>query len=375
MLERLKFEDSIFYIDINGVDESRIIDFFNEWGLKYNENIKKIDGKLLLDGGVLEKNNFFPFYNSAEDFWHAIEKKKNKPSKYYIINNDLDPKELDQKVEYFFDVKGILREICQVENPDGISNFIFFTTKESYLKRIEIKGSLKYESLLKLEFTEDNLRLAKKILDITKNSEDVHANERMHILRESLGDVYKIEENRNILFLLNKIKDFYKEYTERYNLYVSKFSINKIISEIENERVGMICKIQDYLISQQTKSFAIPGASVAIMAIFRFAQNTFDYLVLYLAFLLSSWMICSINSGAIKQISILLTEFNKIMSKYSDIEKGFEDINREINKSKEDLKKLAENAKSKIEMLTNISILSCVFIFIVVIEKSELFTK
>ena len=375
MIERLNYEDQTFYLDVEGVKEAEIVDFFKVWGLEYNGSSQIFGKKLLIDGSTVKQGGFFPFFNDEENFWHAVSKKKNKPNRYYILNKKFDENVFDQKIDYYFNVKSILREICQVENSDKINSFIFFTTKESFLKRIEINGSLSFEEIVEVDSNEEILNLANKILDITKNKDDVHSNERMHILRESLGEIFKAEDNRNIKFIIKRIKDFHKEYTERYNLYVSKFSINKIISEIENERVGMTCKIQDYLINQQTKAFAIPGASVALMAILRFANNTFDYLVLYLAYLLSSWMIYSINEGAIKQISLLLTEFNKTMSKYDDIEKGFEDINSEIIESKEQLKSLANNAQSKIEILTYISILSCIFMLIVVIEKSAYFTK
>src|SRR5690606_38577851 len=108
------------------------------------------------------------------------------------------------------------------------------------------------------------------------DTDDVHAAERQHVMRETLLEMLSGEESTTINKLMEKTKDFSRKYHDRYKVYVSSFSINKIISDIEIERINYLSKVHDSLISQQGKAFAIPGVMIAIGAVLRFSGSTWD---------------------------------------------------------------------------------------------------
>ena len=57
-------------------------------------------------------------------------------------------------------------------------------------------------------------------------------------MRETLTDFLKDEKDCSILAIMASISIFYKKYNERYKVYVSKFSVNKILTEIESDCVS-----------------------------------------------------------------------------------------------------------------------------------------
>jgi hypothetical protein len=171
------------------------------------------------------------------------------------------------------------------------------------------------------------------------------------------------------MFSLGK---FYQGYTERYKVYVSKFSVNKILAGIESERVGFLCKVQDAIMAQQTKAFAIPGGVIAVGAILKSTTTGWDLFVVFVGLLISTWMIASLNNNVIGHIDLLGEEFEQSVSKYDDVVVGIDEIQEEINSSRSKLSNSSSAAKSRLRTLTRISWLILVLVSLVLFERANL---
>ena len=218
------------------------------------------------------------------------------------------------------------------------------------------------DELLAIEVDDKGVKHAQTMHAAAMADEDVHCEERRHVMRETLTDFLKEEKNCNIRTIMASISIFYKKYNERYKVYVSKFSVNKILTEIESDCVSFLGKVQDAIIAQQTKAFAVPGGIVAVGAILKPAITAWDYLVILVGLIISTWMITSLNNNVISHINLLSDEFERSTKKYDDIVVGVEDIQEKIEDSRKKLLTASDSANSKLNGLTRI----CWLIFILV---------
>jgi len=266
----------------------------------------------------------------------------------------------------------MLKGLCHHEGDDAQPmKYVFFSSKESYLTKLEIPYAMGIDDLLSIDIDDLAISRAETLKSAVHQDDDVHCDERKHVMREALVDFFKDEENRNFGFLMSGIKKFYKTYTERYKVYVSKFSVNKILSEIESERVSFLCKIQDAIMSQQTKAFAIPGGVVAVGAILRFSKNSWDFLIIFTGLLITTWMVSSLNRNVAGHIDLLREEFKKSVSKYDDVVVGIEDVKAEIERSRTKLDTSSIDAKKKLSSLTRISWMILALVTLLLVERSE----
>ncbi|WP_350304891.1 hypothetical protein [Photorhabdus viridis] len=70
-----------------------------------------------------------------------------------------------------------------------------------------------------------------KVLSI----DDAQSPERISIMKSALLDILNEDEQKNIVSILMKHAKFYKRYNELLDLYTKRFSVNKILSEIEQK--------------------------------------------------------------------------------------------------------------------------------------------
>ena len=220
-----------------------------------------------------------------------------------------------------------------------------------------------------IEVDDKGLKHAQTMHAAAMADEDVHCEERRHVMRETLTDFLKDEKDCNIRTIMASISPFYKKYNERYKVYVSKFSVNKILTEIESDCLTFLGKVQDAIIAQQTKAFAVPGGIVAVGAILKPATTAWDYLVILVGLIISTWMITSLNNNVISHINLLSDEFKRSTKKYDDIVVGVEDIQEQIEESRKKVLTSSELASSKLNGLTRVCWLILILVSLILLKR------
>lgn len=210
---------------------------------------------------------------------------------------------------------------------------------------------------------------AQKLHTAVMADEDVHCEERRHVMRETLTDLLKDEKDCNLRLLMDSVPKLYKKYNERYKVYVSKFSVNKILTEIESDCVSFLGKVQDAIVAQQTKAFAVPGGIIAAGAILKPATTSWDYLVILLGLIISTWMIVSLNKNVVSHINLLVEEFDRSTKKYDEIVVGVEEIKDKIEDSRVKLSGSSESAKSKLGILNRVCCLVFVLVSLILLKR------
>lgn len=374
MLDRISLDDDQLVLNAESLDDADINEFLTRHGCERPELLDRIGNHIFLFSSEAWTDRYIPFFINAESLWHAVRAKATKPEHHYVVG--MDPQEmasLELRLDVYFSLRSMLKSLCHHEGDDTQPmKYVFFSSKEAFLTKLEIRYALSCSELMSIDVDEGEARRAKTLELAVGQEDDVHCDERRHVMREALIDFFKDEDSRNINFLMSALSKFYQGYTERYKVYVSKFSVNKILAGIESERVGFLCKVQDAIMAQQTKAFAIPGGVVAVGAILKSTTTGWDFLVVFIGLLISTWMIASLNSNVIGHIDLLGEEFEQSVSKYDDVVVGIDEIKEEINRSRSKLSGSSSTAKSRLRTLTRISWLILVLVSLVLFERANL---
>lgn len=370
MFEKVFFDGDQLVLDVSGVQLADVYCFLKGVGCSEPERLERFDNLLMLNSPVFWEDRFVPFYENIEDLWTALRPMPKEPAHYYLTNVSSGVMEsVRVRVRYYFILRMILVELSH--HSEGMK-YIFFSTKESHLVKFEISFALdskQFESLVV-----DEAAFAKAV--VLKDSvalPDVHCSERRHVMREALLDFLKDESTRNIMFLMRGILEFYTAYENRYRVYVSKFSVNKILSEIEVGRVAFLCKVQDAVLSQQAKAFAVPGAIVAVGAILKSFDSPLELFLVFIGMLFSTWMVASLNKSVEAQVYLLGDEFKQSFRKYDDIVTGVDDVKDEISRSACALESSLKQTRAKLNSLTFVSWFALVFVSFVILCRAGVF--
>lgn len=328
---------------------------------------------------LLQSNNdawrdrFVPFSTSKDELWNRLRSQKKKPEHFYLIGDD-NHENFKKRVEFFFSWKSVLEDLSYHEGGKESSHkFIYFLSKDSQLKKFEISYFLSCKELESILFSDEDMESISRLESSLLDKADVHAIERQHVMREALLEMLSGAEVISIKELMGRTAEFSKNYDSRYKIYVSKFSVNKTISEIESERINYLSKIQDSIMSQQGKAFAIPGVMIAIGALLRFAGNAWDFILVALGMLISTWMVTAQNKSTQKYLDFLWAQIKHSFKKYDDIIIGLEEIKTAINESDSLLKKSIKNAKKSLDALTTVSWAIFAVVCVIISIRSNLF--
>ncbi|MBI6852237.1 hypothetical protein YA0002_05620 [Pseudomonas cichorii] len=364
MFDRISQDDDQLILNAQSLDMGEVHAFLKAYGCHTPENLDLIGTDLYLWESSVWDNGYVPFFASAEAMWHTIRTRSKRPEHVYIIDMDDDQQaSVSRRLDLYFLLRDTLKTLCHSEGDERQPHkYIFFSSKESLLTKLEISYLMNCDELLAIDVSEKDLKDAQTMQSAVMADEDVHCEERRHVMRETLTDFLKDEKDCNIGLIMASVSKFYKKFNERYKVYASKFSVNKILTEIESDCVNFLGKVQEAIMAQQTKAFAVPGGIVAVGAILKPATTVWDYLVILVGLIISTWMIVSLNKNVISHINLLTEEFERSTKKYDDIVVGVEDIQEKIEESRKKLSASSKSAKSKLGVLTRV----CCLIFILV---------
>ncbi|MCV4268245.1 hypothetical protein [Pseudomonas capsici] len=364
MLDRISLDDDQLILNAQSLDMEEVYTFLKAYGCHTPENLDLIGTDLYLWESSVWDNGYVPFFASAEAMWHTIRTRSKRPEHFYIIGmDDNQQTSVSRLLDLYFLLRDTLKTLSHSEGDDRQAHkYIFFSSKESLLTKLEISYLMTCDELLAIDVSEKDLKDAQTMHSAMMADEDVHCEERRHVMRETLTDFLKDEKECNIGLIMASVSKFYKKFNERYKVYVSKFSVNKILTEIESDCVNFLGKVQEAIMAQQTKAFAVPGGIVAVGAILKPATTAWDYLVILVGLIISTWMIVSLNKNVVSHINLLTEEFERSTKKYDDIVVGVEDIQEKIEESRKKLSASSKSANSKLGVLTRV----CCLIFILV---------
>lgn len=148
----------------------------------------------------------------------------------------------------------------------------------------------------------------------TLTSGDLHSYERRLVMRSSLVETYTESENKND-FLSSLLKDpclFWETFSVNYEVYINKYSINKIIYEVESQKLDFLSKLNNLIQENQTKSLTIPAVLVSTAIIKGWSLSAL--LLIFVAMLLTSAVVFIGIHNSRKSLNDIMESANRTLT-------------------------------------------------------------
>ncbi|MGM7834260.1 hypothetical protein ACS8A1_23815 [Yersinia enterocolitica] len=94
---------------------------------------------------------------------------------------------------------------------------------------------------------------------------DIHAYERRLVMRSSLLELYNESQDKSNLLaeIICHPDVFWETFSANYEVYISKFSLDKVIYEVESQKLDFLDKLNKLIQEHQAKSLTIPAVLIS----------------------------------------------------------------------------------------------------------------
>lgn len=240
-----------------------------------------------------------PIYSSWESLFNEVTTCYAVPEYFYVVDESQTDKTAQRNremLEIFCDFRRLLSDIADHCEPKsgpgkGSQNVLFLIEVESNVKRYEFSPVITWAQLE----TIDSIGNARLALDKIKQSialDDSQDIERRSSLRSAFNEMAgACTVDRDIFpTILFDLPKLYKKYKEHHEIFVHKFSVNKILQEISQQDLAYTSKINEITASAQGKALTIPAALVAIGALMKI-DAMIDGITVIIGMLITSFIV------------------------------------------------------------------------------------
>ncbi|QLQ98875.1 hypothetical protein H0910_07500 [Providencia alcalifaciens] len=231
--------------------------------------------------------------------------------------------------------------ILYMPNDDGGKELVV-TINESldFVKKINYK--------IDSNLSADNIL---KVLDIN----DAQSTERESIMRTAIFELIKDNENKSLISVIDAGDKIYVRYQNLLELYTKRFSVNKILSELEQKQLEYTTKINDFVSSSQNKAFAIPGALIAVGGLAK-SGGFFDSVLIFIGLYLIYRVTYISNEILLDSYESLKNSLNDLIKRYSKFDEGIE-VRDAASKIDSDIKIKIDNAEKRIKKINEMGVI------------------
>lgn len=302
-----------------------------------------------------------PFYLTIKHFWQVVSAEDCLPEFYFIcegrIGSWMPVEGCIYKIKTYLLWKTILRDLSDHRGTSSsVGTFVFFISTEKGAKKHEVNPAITLAKLEALGVDNCSYAVAEEVKSLV-DIKDAHARERRDVLRTTLSEILDEDhQNSSFEWIVTQCKRFQKKFHENYDVYVHRFSVNKLLGEIEEKVSDYISKINELVSSSQNKAFAIPGALIAVAALIK-EQGALSILLICVGLYFVMLLTRTANSVYLESFSTLESQIKKSLSRY------------EVIKDEAEVRISAEEAKTKL-----LNLLSGARLRIGVINRLAIFT-
>ncbi|WP_343582823.1 hypothetical protein [Enterobacter sp.] len=151
----------------------------------------------------------------------------------------------------------------------------------------------------------------------TLTNVDLHSYERKLVLRSSLIELYNDSNDKKSFLssVLNSPQKLWDLFSINYEIYINKYSINKVIHEVETQKLDFLSKLNSLIQEHQTKSLSIPAVLVSTAIIKGWSPS--GLLLIFVAMLLTCAVVIIGIRNAKKALSDIIESSNKTMNLFT----------------------------------------------------------
>lgn len=353
----IRSEDGFAVIDCDLDSDSllKYAELLTIFGVKNIDNCKS--NQIIFS---LKSSNFKSdtcIYSSLDTFWVKCSTSGEYNPNYIILLQKIFFNSNDdtiKKIDLFLQWKKVLAVIA---NHTVESKYILYIPNSDGGKELVVCCHDSLESVLHIEYSAESQKSSDELVKIL-SLHDAQHKERISILRSAIYDVVNTKDDdvgaRDIFNIINKGKKVYDRYNDLLDLYTKRFSVNKILSELEQKQLEYTAKINDFVSSSQNKAFAIPGALIAVGGLAK-SGGFFESVLIFIGLYLIYRVTYISNEILTESYNSLIVSLDDLIKRYSKFDEGAE-VRNAASKIDSDIKIKIGNAKKRIEKINEMGV-------------------
>jgi hypothetical protein len=235
-------------------------------------------GKLTLSLSAESWNSDSVLWQSWEDLYKFAVRSSSVPENYYIIEarqSSLDACVQAKQIKLFCRMRQLLATLSDHCVPDegiakGSQKMLFIIETDNNVCKHEFKPTVEWTFVSSIPNADENIDAVNRLIDFLSVG-DSQDNERRSVMRSAFNDLISVCHSAETIFstVLKSAKKFLSKYEEHHELFVKRFSVNKILHEINEQDLNYTSKINEIISGAQNKALTLPGALIAIGAIMK----------------------------------------------------------------------------------------------------------
>lgn len=200
------------------------------------------------------------------------------PPYFYIADSkssSLDESINSKKLKLVCDTRLLLAQLSDHCDPpsgpaQGSRKLVYVIETENSFSKHEFRPTISFEVFSNIENSDSALIAVNKLLKVI-NVGDSQDSERKNVLRSAFSELIRGCSDQSDIFqtVLRSATELHNKYEAHHELFVKRFSVNKVLQEINEQDLKYTSKINEIVSSAQNKALTIPGALIAIGAIMK----------------------------------------------------------------------------------------------------------
>ncbi|MFT6584801.1 MAG: hypothetical protein ACJAVU_000898 [Cognaticolwellia sp.] len=302
-----------------------------------------------------------PFYLNWNDLYEQVALSTQLPKYFYIIEDKTSSLNVEQanikKLKLFCHARQLLAQMSDLCEPKsgqnkGKDKLLFIIETESNVSRREFTPNVGWNELLLITDIDDALISVNKLIDAL-NLGDRQDTERRSVMRSALNELVNTCSDSVSIFpsIVRSIPELQKKYDEHHELFIKRFSVNKVLLEISQQDLQYTSKLNEIISNVQTKALTIPAGLVFIGAIMRI-DYYLDGLAISIGIIMTTWIIY--RSLDVYQDSFIHIE-NQVKAEFKRYDTLSEEaeVRTQSKKTKGELLGLIVKAKDNTKLIKN----------------------
>lgn len=278
------------------VDNEKIYSALDDCGYKKSANSITSNVLYINRSTHAWANGYCPIFMETDHFWKQINTGESLPSEYFIAQEsiascDAESATIIWSYKSFFIWKKLLVHVADHYQSNKI---IVFITSENSVTKLDIPLTINNSDLQRIDQPKKCHEEISKLISLIEIN-DPHSKERVAVLRTALSEITShVDEKENLLYeFIQRSPLLTRKYDDLYDIYTRRFSVNKLLNELDEKSLEFTSKINEYISSSQNKALTIPGALIAIGALVK-SGGILESAIIFLGL----WIIMSVTKTA-----------------------------------------------------------------------------
>jgi hypothetical protein len=260
----------------------KIEGILNNIGYTFDDVRTIRQGKVSISLNAVDWKETCPIFNLWDDIFSIVNNSSKLPQYFYVLETNessFDDTQNKKALELFCSTRQLLATLAdQCEPPEdgcakGSRSLFFIIETDNGIAKYNFRPIIDWNELNSIPIENGQFALVEQLHKLITLG-DSQDSERRSVMRSAFHEIISTcNSNAEILKkTLCSIESFHKRYEEHYDIFVRRFSINKVLHEINEKDLTYTSKINEILSNAQNKALTIPGALIVIAAVMKIDQ-------------------------------------------------------------------------------------------------------